>query len=61
MVALESLGKCMICGFTDPRALQIDHVNGGGAKERKERTYIGNFHKHVVISFLKKEGKYQQL
>lgn len=25
-------GKCKVCGFNDPRALQIDHVNGGGCK-----------------------------
>jgi len=32
--ALEKLGgKCSRCGFTDSRALQIDHVNGGGKKE----------------------------
>lgn len=28
-------GKCVRCGFDDPRALQIDHVNGGGATERR--------------------------
>lgn len=28
-------GKCIKCGFTDIRALQIDHINGGGNKERK--------------------------
>ncbi len=28
---LERLGnKCARCGFSDPRALQIDHVNGNG-------------------------------
>jgi len=26
-------GKCVKCGFKDIRALQIDHVNGGGTKE----------------------------
>ncbi len=26
-------GKCIKCEFSDPRALQIDHVNGGGRKE----------------------------
>lgn len=26
-------GKCFRCGFSDIRALQIDHVNGGGTKE----------------------------
>lgn len=27
--------KCIICGFSDERALQIDHVNSDGFKERK--------------------------
>ncbi len=26
-------GKCVRYGFDDPRALQIDHINGGGTKE----------------------------
>ena len=26
-------GQCARCGFDDPRALQIDHINGGGTKE----------------------------
>jgi len=30
----EVLGnKCARCGFTDTRALQIDHINGGGKAE----------------------------
>ena len=33
--ALTALGgECVRCGFTDVRALQIDHVNGDGGKER---------------------------
>jgi hypothetical protein len=33
---LEKFGSaCNHCGFTDIRALQIDHVDGGGAAERK--------------------------
>ena len=28
-------GKCKRCGFSDIRALQIDHIRGGGTKERK--------------------------
>ena len=32
--ALVTLGgKCVKCGFTDYRALQIDHIEGGGHKE----------------------------
>ena len=31
---IESLGgKCVRCGFSDWRALQLDHVNGGGTKQ----------------------------
>ena len=26
-------GKCIRCGFSDWRALQVDHVNGGGSHE----------------------------
>ena len=25
--------KCVKCGFDDPRALQVDHINGGGKKD----------------------------
>lgn len=28
--------KCVKCGFSDWRALQIDHKNGGGQKERNK-------------------------
>ena len=59
---LEALGgKCLLCGFADKRALQIDHINGGGSKERKERLYKGSFHAYVLKSFLAKENKYQLL
>lgn len=31
---LEKLGNtCVRCGFADARALQIDHINGGGSRE----------------------------
>jgi hypothetical protein len=29
-------GKCVHCGFSDERALQIDHINGGGHTERTQ-------------------------
>lgn len=54
-------GKCVRCGFSDKRALQIDHINGGGSKERKERTYKKQFHQVVIDSFIANEGKYQLL
>lgn len=28
-------GSCVRCGFDDARALQVDHVNGNGAEERR--------------------------
>ncbi len=32
----EALGEtCVICGFSNKFALQIDHVNGGGYRHRK--------------------------
>ena len=62
MAVVEALGrKCVDCGFEDVRALQIDHVGGGGSKERKERPYKGSFHKHVLRSFLNNEKRYQLL
>lgn len=31
----EALGRvCVRCGFSDPRALQIDHIHGGGHRLR---------------------------
>ena len=28
--------RCVLCGFNDTRALQLDHINGDGAAFRKE-------------------------
>jgi len=33
--------KCAICGFDDVRALQLDHINGGGTKENKSISSAG--------------------
>lgn len=34
--ALQILGnKCVRCGFSDPRALQIDHITGNGYIQRR--------------------------
>lgn len=36
LLIIEKLGGvCVGCGFSDVRALQIDHKNGGGVKELK--------------------------
>lgn len=52
-------GKCLRCDFSDRRALQIDHVNGGGTKDKE--TIRGVYYKSVINSFLEGEGKYQLL
>jgi hypothetical protein len=35
-------GKCVRCGFNDNRALQVDHINGGGLKERRDTPHFCN-------------------
>ena len=53
-------GKCKRCGFDDDdRALQIDHINGGGNAEIKNMK--GNYQKVVLQSILNSENKYQLL
>uniref|UniRef100_A0A6M3JJ10 Putative HNH endonuclease n=1 Tax=viral metagenome TaxID=1070528 RepID=A0A6M3JJ10_9ZZZZ len=55
---LEKLGnQCVKCGFADIRALQIDHINGGGAKELKNMS-INSFLKGVLLD---NGSKYQLL
>ena len=58
---LDTLGgKCKECGFSDYRALQVDHVNGDGAEDRKNG--MGRNHtRQVIESFLNNENKYQLL
>lgn len=42
--------KCVICGCDDPRALQIDHINGGGHIERtKFKFNCDAFNRYYVI------------
>lgn len=37
MAILQKLGnKCVRCGFSDLRAIQIDHVFGGGSQESRQ-------------------------
>src|ERR1022692_3922959 len=59
-IIIELLGgECVRCHFTDPRALQVDHVNGGGSKERKSTTR--GFYHVVLENHLSKKTKYQLL
>ena len=40
-------GKCCKCGFSDKRALQIDHINGGGSEHRRHCSSVG-FTKYIL-------------
>lgn len=58
--AMNMLGKiCKKCGFSDERALQIDHINSDGRLDRK--TCRGTYYKHIVDSINRNEVKYQIL
>lgn len=39
---------CVRCGFKDPRALQIDHINGGGRKHLASFTSNKKYLKYVT-------------
>ncbi len=48
--ALAALGgKCARCDVDDWRCLQIDHINGGGAKERREARNSGTISRYIGI------------
>ena len=50
--------SCIKCGFSDYRALQIDHVNGGGGKEIKKFKVRGEYYQHLLTD---KTNNYQLL
>jgi len=51
-------GKCAHCGFTDYRALQIDHIEGGGMKDIRSFGNMRTYYKNVMND---KTAKYQIL
>lgn len=55
-------GRCNRCGFSDVRALQIDHIDGGGRREKKEKFKGSNrtFWRRLLDGTLPPE-KYQLL
>lgn len=47
--ALTMLGdQCTKCGFNDKRALQMDHIMGGGNKHRKSLSSPTKYYKYVI-------------
>lgn len=56
---LNKLGnKCILCGFDNPWALQVDHINGGGTKEIKKQGGKKVYYQMVLEDI---NGKYQLL
>lgn len=60
-IILSLGGKCEKCGFEDIRALQIDHVNGGGGKERESYGHSASALKRRVKKDVDKGTKEYQL
>jgi hypothetical protein len=58
---LDALGrKCIRCGYdADIRALQIDHVNGGGTQERKQFPNFRSYYAYILQHA--DSGEYQVL
>lgn len=56
-------GECAHCGYRkDVRALQIDHVKGGGSKDRKTFGHSAStLLRKCMQSIEKKDGKFQVL
>jgi hypothetical protein len=52
-------GECINCGFSDWRALQVDHINANRGKDKI--TYGESYHKKVMKSYDNDENKYQIL
>lgn len=59
----NSLGnKCSLCDALDKRILQIDHINGGGGKQRKSINYSSwKFYKIVKDSIRNNKKEFRLL
>jgi hypothetical protein len=40
--------SCALCGYTDKRALSLDHIAGGGSIERRKLGAVGSFRVALV-------------
>jgi hypothetical protein len=55
-------GKCTDCGFSDARALQVDHKDGDGWRELKAGPgFRGGYARYRSILAGKEKGRYQLL
>jgi hypothetical protein len=46
-------GSCARCGYSDVRALQIDHINGGGSKELRT---LGQWKTYQKVYYMVLDG-----
>jgi hypothetical protein len=59
---LELLGsKCAQCGFDNPLALHVDHVNGGGCRDRRGKGTTIQHYRKWINEILDGSGDYQCL
>src|SRR5262245_23535158 len=54
-------GKCAVCGFADWRALQVDHVDGGGNRERLANGFSLFRYYRTILADAAAGGKRYQL
>jgi len=54
-------GKCVKCGYADKRALQIDHVKGGGTKEMLKTRSSYTHYKNILQAIKEGSTEYQIL
>jgi hypothetical protein len=45
-------GKCAVCGWDDARALELDHIQGGGSRELRKGLGAGNGYYTRVLKHL---------
>ena len=53
--------KCGVCGISDIRILDVDHINGGGTKERKQFSSAGVWRKILKMNSHEAKQKYRIL
>ena len=58
---LSDTPQCEICGISDIRVLDIDHINGGGTKERKQLSSAGVWRKILKMDQYEAKQKYRIL
>ena len=53
---LKKFGEvCVKCGFSDKRALHIDHVNGNGAKDRRRFPCVKAYYRYLLSDGTKED------